>query len=382
MPSPLRGLEILDIGTLTPGKFCTFLLADLGASVLRIERPSGKPTPVSTEDLLLNRNKRSMTLNLREDAGREVLYRLAERADVVLESYRPGVAERIGIGYERLQELNGGLVYCSLSGFGQDGPHRLRPAYDLIFMGMSGFLQALVGAGKAPVVPRTYPADAVSGLVAGFGIAVALLERERTGRGVHLDLAMLDSVFSTLAISHGLERSDGEPPGAEAEQEAESALYTAYETSDGRFIVLGAVRPASCQALFQELGRPELGDRAWSAGGKDAEVARFLNEEFKTATAEAWLERLAKLDIEIARVNTPAEAFVDSQLVSRGMVIETSHPAAGPLKQIGNPIRFAGETTREAPAPAPAMGQDTAEVLGELGYEPSQISNLREEGVV
>ena len=382
MSAPLNGFEILDLGTLTPGKFCTFLLADLGASVLRIERPLKHPVALSDEDLLLNRNKRSMTLNLREDSGREIFCRLAQRADVVIEAYRPGVATRIGIDYERLRPENDRLVYCSLSGFGQEGPNRLRPAYDLVFMGMSGVLQALVGAGNDPIVPRTYIADAVSGLVAALGIAVALVRREKSRRGGHLDLAMLDSIFSTLSVSHGLRRGPDDVPGAEAEATAESALYTTYETSDSRRVVLGAAREASCRALFQELGRPELAERAWSSGGRDSELSQFLGERFKGQTAAHWVERLTKLDVEIAPVNTPAEAFAEPQLVERGMVIETSHPEAGTLQQIGSSIQFAGESPSGEPAPAPTIGQNTDEVLRELGYDSAGISSLRAAGVV
>jgi crotonobetainyl-CoA:carnitine CoA-transferase CaiB-like acyl-CoA transferase len=378
--SPLAGIEILDLGTLTPGKYCTFLLADLGAAVLRVERPPSRTSPVSSEDLLLNRGKRSITLNLREASGRAVLQRLVERADVVIESNRPGVAERLGIGYASLREQNERLVYCSLSGFGQQGPDRLRPAYDLTFMGLSGALRALVGAEAAPFSPGLYLADAVSGLTAAFSISVALLERERSGEGQYLDLSMLDSIFSILSTSHGLRRA-ADVGGSEAAGDGSSPLYAVYATASGGFLTLGAIRPGSCDALFAELGRPDLAGPALR-GLQGEEVAGFLEQTFRTASADEWVERLMPLDIEIGQVRSPEEAFDDPQLLLRRMLVDTSHPEAGRLRQIGNPLRAAGADPGEIAAPAPALGAHTEEVLRELGFEPASISRLRAAGVI
>jgi crotonobetainyl-CoA:carnitine CoA-transferase CaiB-like acyl-CoA transferase len=381
MKAPLEGIAILDVGTLTPGKYCTFLLADLGAAVLRIERPVGRPAPISSEDLVLNRAKRSMTLNLREEAGREILYRLVETGDVLIESYRPGVAERLGLDYARLKQRNDRLVYCSLSGFGQEGPYRLRPAYDLTFLGMSGVLQALVGEGMPPIPPQTYLSDAVSGLMAALAISSALLAREREGEGRHLDLAMLDSIFSLLSVSHGL-RPASDSSALEEPGTASSALYAVYETGDGRYLTLAAIQPASCRALFEALGRPELADEAWSGGERSARVSEFLRRTFKTASAAEWVERLAKLDVEIGPVRTPAEAFDDPQLASRRMVVGTTHPEAGRIEQIGSPLRAGRDAPESRRTRAPAVGADTHSVLRELGYDRERISRLRDAGIV
>lgn len=384
MSLALKGIRILDLGTLTPGKFCTFLLADLGAEVLRIERPGADPTTVSVEDLHLNRGKRSMTLNLREDAGREVFYRLLDAADVLIESNRPGVAERIGIGYERMKQRNDRLVYCSISGFGQDGPNRLRPAYDLNIMGMSGVLQALAGGQLRSHPPETYLADAVSGLTAALAVSVALFARERDGRGRYLDLAMFDCLFSILSVSHGLRRTPDSPgpPAGQAPDAAQSALYALYETSDGRQITLAAIRSASCQALFTELGRPELANRVFADAEGNARVGEFLRETFKTASANEWIARLGRFDIEIGPVRTPAEAFDDPQLLFRRMVALSSHPQAGPFEEIGNPLRAGGPAPGSQPPPAPAIGADTDAVLAGLGYDRARIVRLRETGIV
>jgi CoA:oxalate CoA-transferase len=215
MNPPLAGISVLDIGTLTPGKFCTAILADMGASVLRVERPAASRTLVE-EDLVLNRGKKSMTLDLRAAAGKEVLCRLAELNDVVLESYRPGVARRLGIDYDALKGRNPHLVYCSLSGFGQDGPCANRPGYDLQFVAASGLLSALAGAAKPPSVPGAYLSDAVSGLMAAVAISAALVRQQKTAAGCYIDLAMLDSVFSLLSVSHGILRPDAPREAAHA----------------------------------------------------------------------------------------------------------------------------------------------------------------------
>jgi alpha-methylacyl-CoA racemase len=375
MKRPLDGITVLDIGTLTPGKFCTSLLADMGASVLRIERPVVRSSPISPEDLALNRGKRSLTLNLRAEAGREVLLRLARRYDAVIESYRPGVTQRLGIDYASLNALNPRLVYCSLSGFGQTGPLANRPAYDLLFVAQSGLLAAIAGK-AAPAVPGAYLSDAVSGITAALAISAALVDAVKTGRGRYVDLAMLDSAFALLAVSHGvLTTPDSNPADAYA-----SPFYGIYATADGRCVALSAIGAESARTLCRELGRPEM---AQGEGGKPpdyATVSAFLSEAFKRAPANEWLSRLSALGIEIAPVNSPYEAFADPQLVARGMVQEDSHPAAGTFKRIATPVRFSAE--REDSAPAPSIGQHSEEVLLELGYAQAEIERLREQGVV
>jgi alpha-methylacyl-CoA racemase len=371
---PLGGVEVLDVGTQTPGKYASLLLAELGAAVVRIERPARpEARGISAEDLHLNRGKRSIALDLRSDAGREVALRLAARADVLIESFRPGVAGRLGIGPSQLRARNPRLVYCSLSGFGQEGPYRDRPAYDLTLLGLSGVLDALFGTAAAPRPPGTYLADGISGLVSALAIAAALHGRERSGEGRHLDLAMLDSIFSLLSVSHGARRSTGEIPTAPSR----SPLYDCYETADGRFLTLAAIRPASGRALLEALGRPDLAEQAVSSGEAGEAVAAFLRDTFKGAPAHAWLERLAPLDLEIGPVHTPAEAFDDPQLRARAMVLDTSHPEAGDHQQIGSALGTGATRAHTPLGPAPAAGADTEEVLRELGYEAATIAALR-----
>ena len=380
MTLPLTGLQVLDLGTPTPGKYATYLLAEMGAAVLRVERPSSAKGRISDEDRVLNRGKRSLTLDLRHEAGREVLYRLAQRADVLIESYRPGVAERLGVGWQKLSEIHPELVYCSLSGFGQSGPDRSLPAYDLVFAGVSGLLSALFGAGAEPRVPETYVADGVSGLTATLAIAFALLERERTGRARRVDVAMLDSAFSLLAVSHGL----GPPSAASLEpprRATPSPLYSIYQTADGGHVALAALRSSSLSALCREIGRPDLVEPA-AAGGAGEELAVALREAFKRATAEEWIARLRPHDVEIGRVNRPDEAFTDVQLRARGLVEDVAIEGGETRPMVTTALRPTwSEATGRAGA-APFAGENSDEVLGELGYQPAEIAQLRRSGTI
>jgi len=368
-------MSVLDIGTLTPGKFCTSMLADMGASVLRIERPSAKGGALSHEDLALNRGKRSLTLDLRAEAGRGVVLRLTNRCDAVIESYRPGVAKRLGIDYPGLSARNPKLVYCSLSGFGQTGPMAHLAGFDLQFVARSGLLSAMAGR-SAPSVPGAYLSDAVSGLTAALAICAAMVGTQKTGEGHYIDLAMLDSVFAMLSVSHGLllETKGG------AGEAYDSPFYAIYETADGRHLALGAIRGESSRALCGELGRPEMADAGFDTPDKHAALTAFLSDAFKRASASEWMTKLAALDIEAAPVNSPVEAFADPQLVARVMAPRESAPEVGYFQRIATPVRFSGKPAESSPAPP--IGRHSEEVLIELGYSETDIARLREQGVI
>ena len=381
MASLLNEVRILDVGTMTPGKYCTFLLADMGASVLRVERPGHAGEEVAAEDLLLNRGKRSMTLDLRSERGKEILGRLLDETDAVIESHRPGVAERIGLGWSELHQRWPQLVLCSLSGFGQDGPRMTDPAFDLNFLASRGMLSALAPAGGKPSVPAAYVSDAVSGLVAAMGISAALSGVHRSGAGVHLDIAMLDSIFSALSLSHG-QRRDGGPVATDPAALEPSPVYRVYEAADGRHVALAAWRASSCRDLFEEVGRPDLADAVWAGEPRTTEVVEFLTATFLSASAVEWVERLAPLDIEITVVATPEEAFDDSQLRARAMVVDRAGVDGRTISQISAPVQVEGETRAAPPRPAPAIGADTADVLASFGIDSSMLAKLREDGVV
>lgn len=367
---PLEGIRILDLGTMTPGKYCTFLLGDLGAEVIRVERPTPTSTAISDEDLVLNRNKRSIALNLRSDEGKQVFYRLAQNADVILESNRPGVTKRMGVDYDTVRGINPNIVYCSLSGFGQDGPYHQLPGFDLIFMAIGGLL-SLIG-GHPPIVPGVYVSDVGSGLLATIGILTALVARHKTGKGQLVDVAMLDGMVSWLSTISGVQRLS-------EEQEMPSWVmpgYNVYETKDGKYLALGIFRPQSWQSLCQTLGREDLIDQQWAMGAKLEEMLAFFQKTFRTKTRDEWYHLLRDLDVEVGPVNSPQEVCSDPQVLHRRMVVEVEHPIAGRVKQVGIPIKFS-ETPGQIRGPAPTIGQDTEAVLQELGYDKEGIEGLR-----
>ena len=370
MEDALKGIKTLEVGTMTPGKFTGFLLAGWGAESLRIERPSGPQEPViGDEDLTLNRGKRSIALNLRDPRGRDILLRLAADADVFMESYRPGTAARLGIDAQAVQALSPRIIYCSLSGFGQTGPDRLRAAYDLNQQAETGFSLALAGGGT-PMAPDTYIADSISGLMAAFAISAALRQREVTGEGATIDLGIQESLFALMAVSHGTLRTSA--PALELR-----AAYGIFEAANNTSLSLGVARKASADALFERLGRPDLADEGLLRGAPGAAARAFLTEALRAKSARDWIDELAPLDIEIAPVNSPEAAFDNPQLIERAMAFKTSHPIAGALRQIGIP----GVDVRQL-APAPVAGADTDAVLGELNYDPAEIVELKTAGVI
>lgn len=369
---PLEGIRVLDLGTMTPGKYCTFLLGDLGAEVIRVERPAAPSAAISDEDLALNRNKRSVALNLRAEEGKQVFYRLVQNADVVLESNRPGVTKRMGVDYETIKGLNPNIIYCSLSGFGQDGPYHQYPGFDLIFMAIGGLLGLI--AGRQPIVPGIYVSDVGSGLLATIGILTALVARHKTGKGQLVDVAMLDGVVSWLSTISGVQRLSEELP-----QEMLGLVmpgYNVYETKDGKYLALGIFRPQSWQALCQTLGREDLIDQQWAMGAKQEEILALFQETFRSKTRDEWYHLLRDLDVEVGPVNSPQEVCSDPQVLHRRMIVEVDHPIAGRIKQVGIPIKFS-ETPGQIRSPAPVIGQDTEAILRELGYDDEAIGKLR-----
>ncbi len=335
MHEALQGVTVLEVGAMTPGKFCGHLLTGWGAQSTRIEREAPSD-PVSNEDLLLNRGKESLVLNLRDDGERQVLFDLAVQADVLIESYRPGVTSRLGIDYGTIRGLNDTIIYCSLSGFGQAGPQSQRAAYDLMFMAETGLLHCLQPNGDI-TSPQTYLADAVSGLTAAFAITAALHERNRTGRGRHIDLSMQESLFSLLAVSHGSIRDGVAISGLEVAERSARPVYNIYKAGDGRHVAITALSEASGRALFRYFGDEELWQYGHDLGTDGAKARAFLQNAFLRHDASHWVAVLGALDIEIGLVKSPEEAFEDPQLIARKMIRETEDDDGRSLRQIGFP---------------------------------------------
>ena len=394
-PGALDGLTVIDLTRVLSGPYCTMMLADMGARVIKIEQPGrgddtrawGPPfqNGESAYFLSINRNKESVTLNLKHPEGRCVLDALIERADVLVENFRPGTLERMGLGYADLSQQRPGLVYCSISGFGQTGPRRREPGYDAVMQGEGG-LMSITGAPDGPGYRLGIAiVDIVSGMFSAYGIAVALLARERTGRGQHIDVGMLDAAAALLTYQAGIHFTTGEAPGRLGNRHPSITPYETLEAADGELVV--AVGNDQLWRTFcGVIGAEALADDARFRTNKDRVAARealrpLLVERMRTRPAAEWIERLKAAGIPCGGVRDLAQVFADPQLIERAMVVAIDHPVAGAIRQLGVPIKMSG-TPGAVRTPPPALGQHTEAILGELGMSGPEIARLRADGAV
>ncbi len=386
---PLDDIRILDLSRLAPGPFCSMLLADLGADVLLIEPPPDTRAGVGpgigrgVEAFNpLGRGKRSMILNLRDGEARQIFYRLTESVDVVLEGFRPGVVQRLGVDYETLREKNPRLVYCSLSGYGQTGPYSGLVGHDINYISIGGALGMIGWPDQPPAIPLNVIADfAAGGLHAAYGILAALHARERTGRGQFVDIAMSDGVLYLLAsVASGYFASGRVPEAGRTVLNGGVPHYNVYQCSDGGWISLGSLEPHFWANLCRVMDREDFIPHQYDSERRD-EIFDHFRERFRTKTRDEWFEVLKETDICAAPVYALDEALSDPHNLARGMVVEVEHREAGRVRQVGVGTKFS-ETGGAVRGPAPEPGQHTDEVLAALGYDADDISALRERGVV
>ncbi len=392
---PLSDVKVLDLTRLLPGGFCSLLLADLGAEVLKVEDTGmgdyirWAPPYYGSEEqqelgtrsalyLALNRGKRSIRLDLKSEVGREALLRLVESHDVVLDGFRPGVLDRLEVGYERMQEANPAIVYCAITGYGQDGPYAQRAGHDMNYLGLVGLLGLTGAKNGPPVQPGGQIADIGGGaLMAAFGVMAALHERQRSGTGQMVDVSMADGALSWLALVAGRYFCDGEAPRRGEQQLAGGLLcYFPYEAADG-WVTCGALEPKFWAAFCNGVGRPDLVEKQFEAPGSEA--WREVAEVFRTRSREEWLAFNDEHDCCIEPVLEVDEAL-DSQLVrAREMVVEMEQPGFGKVRQLGSPVKMS-RTPADPTRPAPAFGEHTDEVLREAGYSAEEITAMVESG--
>ena len=380
MPAALSRFRMLDLSRQLPGPFCSMLLADLGMDVLAVYSPTD---PMGMGIPLLGRNKRSLTLNLKAPEGRDIFHRLARDADVVLEGSRPGAAARLGVDWATLSALNPRLVYCSISGYGQDGPYRDRVGHDVNYLGFAGVIGLTGTAGGAPSIPGVQIADIGGGaLMAAIGILSALWAREETGRGQFVDIAMLDGSVAWQVVNVMRWLADKkEPAHGDTMLTGHHPCYAIYETRDGRHVTVGALEPHFWRTLCERLGFPEFVETQFAEGERREDMFRRIRARFRERTMAEWVAELADLDICFGPVATLGEMMHDPQVRHRGMVTETEDGSGRRLTALGNPVKLS-DTPPTLRTPPPALGEHTDAVLAALGYSAADVAGLRARGVV
>jgi len=383
-PPPLAGLKVVDFSRLFAGPLCTMTLGDFGADVIKIESPAGDeartfgPPWLGGEGMnfmALNRNKRSLVLDLKHERGQEAARHLCEQADVVIENFRPGVAERLGIAYEDLAAANPALIYCSVSGFGRTGPQSDRPALDLVLQGAAGVMDRQGGGGEPRLLVITV-ADCYAAALATQGILAALLARARDGAGQQLEVTLFQALLA--AQSYRIISPAGDTPILPAWQDV--APYQAFRTADG-WATVAVVTDRSWQGLCSALGLAELGADTRFATNPDRvesqdELAAALAPVVAAYTTDALLDVLDAAGVPCGRVKRVEDLFFDEHVLANGLIVELEHPTAGRVWTLGLPVQFAG-TPGVIERPAPLLGEHTDEVLAEAGYDAGAIAELR-----
>ena len=391
MSGPLEGVRVLDLSRVLTGPYCSMMLGDMGAEVIKVERPDGGddtrgwgPPWVGEQShyfLSINRNKRSLGLDLKAQGAREIARELVRRSDVVLENFRPGTAERLGLDYETLCDINPDIVYCSISGFGQDGPHRDRAAYDLIIQGMGGLMGVTGAEGSEPIRVGVAVADIGAGMYAAYAIASALFRRERTGEGEYIDVSMMDVQVSWMTYMAHYYFASGELPPRRASAHPSIVPYQSFPTADG-WINITAGNDKLWAALAPLVG---MDPADYPANADRVENREAVVEGISAATVEKtrdeWLDILSRAGVPSGPVYTMRDLFEDPHVDHRRMRVPVVHPGEGEISVLGVPVKMRKNpgAIREAP---PLLGGHTRAILSELGFEEAQIEALLEAGAV
>jgi formyl-CoA transferase/CoA:oxalate CoA-transferase len=395
MNGPLAGLTVVDLTRVLSGPYCTMVLADLGARVIKVEHPGrgddtrhwGPPFvgPESAYFLSINRNKESVTVDFKHERGREVLSRLVERSDVLVENFKPGILDRAGFAWARLHDAHPRLVYASISGYGQTGPRRNEPGYDAV-MQAEGGLMSITGDRTGPAYRLGVAiSDIVAGLFAAQGVLAALYARERTGKGQRVDVGMLDATAALLTYQAAAFFATGQAPVRMGNRHPTIAPYETFETSDGE-IVIAVGNDQIWTRFCPAIGLADLADDERFRTNRDRlerydTLRPLLEETFKTRTRAEWIEGLQAASVPCGSVRDVAEVLADPHLAARNMIADLMHPTAGATRVIGVPVKLS-ETPGTVRTPPPTLGQHTDAVLEELGYDRSAIGNLKAAGAI
>lgn len=392
---PLQGIRVIDFSQILAGPFCTMLLADMGADVVKVEKPNGGddtrrygPPFIEGESaafLTLNRNKRSIVLDLKSEQGLGVVRRMLADADVMLHNFRPGVVERMGLGYDDVSALNPAIVYCAVSGFGATGPYSQRAGFDLVAQGMSG-LMSINGFPDAPPAKVGVPmADLNTGMFCAYGILTAYINRLATGKGQHVDASLLESGMAYTLYESATYFATGEVAGPLGSAHRMIAPYQAFATQDG-YINIGAANQNNWERMCRAVGRDDLLDDARFASNPERMVniqslTPIMEETFRTQTTAHWVEVLERAGVPCGPIYNIEQVYADPHVQSRDMAVELQHPKAGGIRNIGVAVKLS-DTPGSVRTPAPLLGQHTDDVLAEFGYADADIAALRQSGAL
>lgn len=392
---PLAGIRVLELAQIMAGPTCGMMLADMGADVIKVEKiPAGDDSRgyrepringVSAPFLVLNRNKRGLALDLKNPKGREVLKRMVAQSDVLTENYRLGTMEKLGIGYEVLRQINPGLIYAAVSGYGKTGPLSEKPGFDLIAQGFSGLMSITGHPGGPPAKTGNSVADINAGILACTGILAALIHKMKTGQGQLVETSLMEAAMQQTYWQAAMFFATGISPGPLGSAHPLTAPYQAFKTKDG-FINIGGANQPNWERIADTLGHPEWKtDPRFENNSVRMQHQALLADEIEKVLAQDttahWMARLDAAGVPAGPVNTIEQAFTHPQAVAREMVVETNHPSAGRIKGVGHPIKF-HDLPRPEPLPAPELGEHSEEVLKEFGFEDEEIKALRSEGVI
>ena len=391
----LDGVKVLDLTQIMAGPYCTMMLADMGADVVKVEKPNGGddtrrmgPPFIEGESaafLGINRNKRSIVVDLRSDEGREIVFDMARNYDVLVQNFRPGSLERMGLGYEQVRELNPAMVYCTISGFGVTGPYARRGGFDLVTQGMSGLMSVTGHPDSAPTKVGVPVCDLNAGMFAAIGILTAYINRLKTGEGQHVDTSLLEGGIAYTFWESAMYFATGDVPGPKGSAHRLTAPYQAFETSDG-YVNIGAANQANWERLCAAIGREELVSDSRFVEPRDrmdnlGDLISTLEQTFSQKSSGYWLDALEAAGVPAGPIYDIRQVYEGPQVRAREMVVETDHPIAGRTSNIGIPIKLS-ETPGRFRRPAPTLGQHTDEVLRELGRSDGEIADLRAQGSV
>ncbi|MGA2237850.1 MAG: CaiB/BaiF CoA-transferase family protein [Candidatus Bathyarchaeia archaeon] len=386
----LDGLHVLDLSRLLPGPLCTMILGDLGADVVKVEQPEigdyARFAPPLIGDtgsafLMLNRNKRSITLNLKNAEAKEILHKLATKADVFVESYQPGVAERLGVGYPAIRKVNEHIIYCSISGYGQTGPYRDFVGHDLNYAAYSGAIGATGLKGGPPVIPAVQIADIQSAIYAAVAITAALYRREKTGEAEFIDVSMMDTAIASMIMPLSFHFAGASTERGESFLSGGAPFYNVYETKDRKFISIASLEPKFWAELCNALGVEEYQDQQIVSAEVSQQISAALAEKFREKKRDEWVKILNEREIPCAPVYDVSEVPADPQVRAREMIFEMETEAFGKLNQLATPIRISHNPLVVRSGP-PKLGQHTLEILRELGYSTKDVERLKTEGAI